>query len=222
MHKPISVLLTDDHKVVSESIAGMLQDSQHVIVIGTAQSGEEVYESYFHLHPDVLVMDIEMPGLSGIGAAERILSVQPNAKILFLSMHDTEDYIYKVYKTGGRGLISKEYGIGFLTKSIIDVNSGKLCFGRQWDRANLDQLVQKYDFDQKQKQNALNEKITPREREVLIGIAQGKKNKEIAQALQLSDRTIETYRGSIRRKLGGSNDYEFYQAVSECLSKAKK
>lgn len=191
----IRVLLADDHPVVRRGIQFCLSKEGRIKVVGEATSGEEAIEQALKLQPDVVLMDISMPGMSGLDATIRLRQEAPGIKVLVLSVHNNRDYIFRIIQAGAHGYISKEASTDELIQAIDSVQSGKTFFSPEIAQAALQQLVQnggkKEPFAQ----------LTSREREVLVLIAEGKSNKEIATKLGIGVRTIETHRERIMRRL---------------------
>jgi len=189
-------LLADDHPVVRRGIQFCLSKESRIKVVGEATSGEEAIEQALKLQPDVILMDISMPGMSGLDATMRLRQEAPDIKVLVLSIHTNRDYIFRIIQAGAQGYISKEASTDELIQAIDSVQSGKTFFSSEIAQAALQQLVQnggkKEPFGQ----------LTSREREVLVLIAEGKSNKEIATKLGIGVRTIETHRERIMRRLG--------------------
>jgi two-component system, NarL family, nitrate/nitrite response regulator NarL len=191
----IRVLLADDHPVVRRGLQFCLSKENRLKVVGEATSGEEAIEQALKLQPDVVLMDISMPGMSGLDATMRLRQEAPDIKVLVLSVHNNRDYIFRIIQAGAHGYISKEASTDELIQAIDSVQSGKTFFSPEIAQAALQQLVQnggkKEPFAQ----------LTSREREVLVLIAEGKSNKEIATKLGIGVRTIETHRERIMRRL---------------------
>ncbi len=155
---------------------------------------------YFNLAPDLIVVDIAMPGISGIEAVEKIIAKDPNVKSLFLSMYDAEEYVYKVFKIGGLGLVNKNILNEELLLAIDKVYEGDKYFGAKWTEESLEQLLN--DYEASHKENKLDEtKLNFREEQVLKWIVEGIKSKQIADKLNLSKKSIDYYRASLLRKL---------------------
>ncbi len=191
----IKVLLADDHPVVRRGLHSCLQKESRLKVVGESTTGEEAVDQALKLQPDVILMDISMPGMNGLDATQRLREQAPDIKVLVLSVHSNRDYIFRIIQAGAHGFISKEASPDDLLKAIDSVHSGKTFFSPEIAQAALQQLVQnggkKEPFAQ----------LTSREREVLVLIAEGKSNKEIATKLGIGVRTIETHRERIMRRL---------------------
>ena len=191
----IKILLADDHPVVRRGLQFCLSKEHRLKVIGEATSGQEAVEKALKLQPDVVLMDISMPGMSGLDATEKLRQQAPGIKVLVLSVHSNRDYIFRIIQAGAHGYVSKEASTEELLRAIDCVQSGKTFFSPEIAQAALQQLVEnggkKDPFAQ----------LTSREKEVLVLIAEGKSNKEIANKLGIGVRTIETHRERIMRRL---------------------
>jgi len=189
------VLLADDHPVVRRGIQFCLSKENRIKVVGEATSGEEAVAKALDLQPDVVLMDISMPGMSGLDATLQLREQAPNIKVLVLSVHNNRDYIFRIIQAGAHGYVSKEASTDELIRALDSVQSGKTFFSPEIAQAALAQMVEnggrKEPFAQ----------LTSREREVLVLIAEGKSNKEIAGKLGIGVRTIETHRERIMRRL---------------------
>jgi DNA-binding NarL/FixJ family response regulator len=191
----IKVLVVDDHPVVRKGLQSCLERQQRLKVVGEASDGEEALVKARELAPDVVLMDISMPRMNGLAVTEVLRKETPKVKVLVLSMHNNREYIFRIIQAGAHGYVSKEAKPEELLRAIESVFEGDTFFSPEIARAALNQLVssggKKQPFDQ----------LTSREREVLILIAEGQSNKEIASKLDIGVRTIETHRERIMRRL---------------------
>ncbi|WP_299661075.1 response regulator transcription factor [uncultured Ruegeria sp.] len=189
----IRVLIVDDHPMVAEGIRSLLESFDEIDVVGTLSNGQEAVDQASHLQPDVILMDLNMPGLSGISATEIILERLPQTRILILSMHDSPEYISTALNHGAKGYILKDVPTEEIKQAIDAVMRGEryLCTGASGS-------LEPKDGDAR-------EALTGREQTILLELAQGKSNKEVALALDISVRTVETHRKNIKRKLGISS-----------------
>ena len=192
----IRVLIVDDHPLVREGIRQAL-GVPGFDVVGEAGSGEEGLSRAAALRPDVVVLDISLPGENGIQTAARLRTRLPDIRVLMLSVHDHPEYVMESVKAGAHGYLRKDSLPDALRHAIRTIHAGNTCFGTALeDRPEAVAPVLPAAAAQRL---AL---LTRREREVLIGIASGQTNKEIAARLELSVRTVESYRESLVRKLG--------------------
>lgn len=194
----IRVLIVDDHAVVREGIRQVLSNADFE-VIGEASGGNEAIKLAQSLQPDVVVLDLSMPDLSGLEAAPRIREVAPQAAILVLSIHDHPEYVLRSIEAGTQGYLRKDSSPTELRNAIRAIHEGGTFFGAPAAR-HLSTAVGRRAADE----TALSrsETLTPRERDVLIEIARGGTNKEIAATLGVSVRTVESHRESLLKKLG--------------------
>jgi len=193
MSDTIRVLIVDDHPMVAEGIQSLLEIYDEIEVVGTLTNGQDAVDQSPRLRPDVILMDLNMPGLGGLSATEIILERLPDTRILILSMHDSPEYISTALSHGARGYVLKDVPTDEIKQAIDAVMRGEqyLCTGASGSL--------------KPKQDDTREALTGREQTILLELAQGKSNKEVALTLDISVRTVETHRKNIKRKLGISS-----------------
>jgi DNA-binding NarL/FixJ family response regulator len=194
-HQPIRVLVADDHPIVRKGLTSCLSAAPHIAVVGEATNGQDVLRKARELTPDLILMDIDMPLLNGLTAADLLRKENPNLKVLILSMHNDSDYIVRILQSGARGFILKQAPTEELLKAIEMIYAGDTYFSQDVARLALNQFVRGPG------EGPQTGQISAREREVLIAIAEGLSNKEIACRLGVGVRTIETHRERIMRKL---------------------
>jgi DNA-binding NarL/FixJ family response regulator len=195
---PIRVLVADDHTVVREGIRYVLEREPGFEIVAEAGSGSDVVALAEQCRPDVAVLDISMPGESGIQVAARLRQRLPETRILILSMYDNAEYVLESVRAGAHGYILKDAAATELRRAVRAVQEGEAFFSPPV-ASRLSAAV-RGELAQEQRSSDLGS-LTGREREVLQGIAQGHTNKEIAAALGISHRTVETHRESLMRKL---------------------
>lgn len=191
---PVRILIADDHAIVREGLAMILESSEEIIVAGEAKDGREAVALAEALLPDVVVMDIAMPELNGIEATRIIHERLPEARIVVLSMHNTSEHVFRALEAGARAYLLKESAGAGLVAAVRAVMRGGRYFGEGVDapvsppnaRSPLDSLSR-------------------REREVIHLVVEGKTSAEIAEVLSLSPKSVETYRSRIMIKLGVGN-----------------
>ncbi len=194
----IRVLVADDHGVVREGIRHVLQGEPGFEVVAEAANGADAMTLAESLRPDVVVLDISMPGESGLKLAARIRHRLPETRVLMLSMHDHPEYVLESVRAGAHGYLLKETAATELRRAIRAVDEGEAFYSPPIARRLSDAV--RGELARERRTNDLGT-LSPREREVLQGIARGQTNKEIAAALGISHRTVETHRESLMRKL---------------------
>jgi DNA-binding NarL/FixJ family response regulator len=193
----IRVLLADDHALVRAGLRALLQSLGGIQVVAEAGSGDEAVEATQRHQPDVVLMDIAMPGLNGLDAAVRILKQCPSVHLIVLSMYTNEDYVRQALSVGASGYLQKGADPAELELAIKAVMRDEIYL----TPAVSKQLVQEYLHQGGSKPIAVQE-LTPRQREILQLIAEGHSTKDMAQRLSLSVKTIETHRMEIMNRLG--------------------
>ncbi len=189
----IRIAIVDDHPMVAEGIQSILESYDDVEVIANLASGHEIIEQVGALNPDVILLDLNMPGIGGLSTTEIILERRPETRILILSMHDSPEYITSALSHGAAGYVLKDVPTDEIKRAIDAVMAGQryLCTGAKGSLAPYD--------------SSDREQLTNREQTILLQLAQGKSNKEVGLALDISVRTVETHRKNIKRKLGISS-----------------
>lgn len=200
MSTPIRVLVADDHSVVRLGIRHVLEGADEFTVVAEAEDGTEVVELVGQTHPDVVVLDISMPGQSGIEVTADLRKRFPECRVLILSMYDNQEYVLEAVRAGAHGYLLKDSAADDLPSAIRSIHSGE-AFYSPAIAAKLAAAV-KGDFGDDRGATGELAGLTAREREVLRGIARGLTNKDIATELGISPRTVETHRESLMRKLG--------------------
>ena len=196
--KPIRILLADDHTVMRRGLRLLLESQPEFKVVAEAADGRQAVEQAEAAQPDVAVVDIAMPNLSGIEAAQRISNTLPHTAIVILSMHSDESYVLRALKAGAKGYLLKDSAEGDLIEAIKAVHQGKTFFSAEITRMLVADYVQEIRSRGVEDSYDL---LTSREREILQLLAESKSNKEIATALHLSPYTIETHRRNLQEKL---------------------
>ena len=192
MSAPVKVLIVDDHPMVAEGIQSILETYDDIDVVGTLGNGQDAVDQISDLDPDVILMDLNMPRLGGLSATEILLEKRPDTRILVLSMHDSPEYISSALSHGAMGYVLKDVPTDEIKQAIDTVMRGEryLCTGAEGSL--------------KPKPGG-REALTGREQTILLQLAQGKSNKDVAEVLNISVRTVETHRKNIKRKLGISS-----------------
>ena len=199
--KPIKILLADDHKLFRSGLIKILKGYTKFNVVGEAEDGYRLVSEYLHLNPDIILVDISMPKLSGIDAVKKIKELNPAEKVLFLSMYDSEEYVYSCLIAGGSGLVNKNIMEDELIKAITKVANGEKYFGNNYTEEKLSKLRLSYQSVHQKSSLKDTGTLTKREKEILKLIGDGFTNSEIADKINISVRTVETHRSHIIKKL---------------------
>ena len=194
----LRVLIVDDHGIVRAGIKSLLDVQSDIEVVGEAAGGEEAIEKALALRPDLVLMDVAMPGMNGIEATRRIKEELPETSVLVLSMHDDEEFFFPVLRAGASGYILKEAEPQELLYAIRTVHLGHIFLSPAVATVLLEGLVTTLPENMEENYGSL----TRREKEVLRLAAAGKTNREMAESLFLSSRTVEKYRQAVMHKLG--------------------
>ena len=197
---PVRVMLVDDHAVVRMGFRLLLEGATDLRVAAEANSGEEAVRNFADVKPDVVVMDISMPGIGGLEAIDRILAREPQARILVLSAHEDIMHARRVLKAGALGYLSKRSAAEALIDAIRQVAQGKTYL----EPSIAQQLALQQLSGNKSPVDMLSEK----EFKVFLALAKGKSVAEIAEVMSLSPRTVGTHLYNIKQKLGASNSAE--------------
>jgi DNA-binding NarL/FixJ family response regulator len=203
--KKLRILLADDHIVMRTGLRALLERQPNLEVVGESENGRETVALAASLRPDVVVMDVGMPVLNGIEATQMIVTQCPTIAVVILSMHADESYVMRALKAGARGYLLKDSAAADLIGAIQAISQGKSFFSPKVSRI----LAEDYVRVLKQK-GAVDtyDLLTSREREILQLLAEGKSNKEVATALNISPYTVETHRSHILQKLNLHNSAE--------------
>lgn len=196
----INVMLVDDHAVVRMGFKMLLESDVDMKVVAEAESGEQAIQRYVEHKPDVVVMDITMPGIGGLEAIERILAKDTTAKILVLSAHEDSVHPKRVLNAGAMGYLTKRSAAEELIKAIRTVAGGK-----KYLEASVAQQMAIQQLSGEQNPVDI---LSPREFEVFMALAKGKTTNEIAETLFLSPRTVGTHLYNIKQKLNANNSAE--------------
>lgn len=199
----LRILLADDHETVREGLKTILNAQADMEVIAEAPDGRSAVERTSLLHPDIVIMDVSMPGMNGLRATEAIRETCPTVKVLTLTRHTEEGYLQQLMRAGASGYVLKQSRAAELLQAIRAVAKG----GTYLD-PHLDRPVSKLKTPASSKTGQSRSALSQREEEVLRLVAWGYSNKEIASQLNLSVKTIETHKANAAQKLGLTNRIE--------------
>ncbi|OJF69406.1 DNA-binding response regulator [Alteromonas sp. V450] len=202
----IRVVLADDHVLMRQGVSQMLNADPHITVVGECDDGVELINAVLKQSPDVILMDISMPKMSGLVAIDKILAQRNEAKILVLSMHNEVEYIEAMRDAGAKGYILKESSGDSLVEAIKKVAAGKTCFP--------DEITQP-GKSTTQKHLSPVSVLTRREREVFFLVAAGNTSRKIAELLDMSLKTAENHRSNIYKKLNLSSSAELIRMAGK-------
>lgn len=213
--KKIKVILADDHTIIREGLAAIIQKNPDIKVVAQAGDGRTVVQLTKQLMPDVVVMDITMPGLNGIESTRQITSECNNVKIIALSVHSSKQFVIEMLRAGASGYLLKDCVSDDLAYAIRSVAAGQNYLSPQIAQI----VIKNYINDLETLRTSVFSILTHREREVLQLMAEGKSTKQIASMLNLSIKTIETHRQHITNKLNITNVAELTKyAIREGLT----
>ena len=196
--KKIRVLLADDHKLIRAGLRLVVEQHPEFSVVGEADDGMQAVALAQTLKPEIAVLDIGMPNLNGIEASRQICETQPDTRVVILSMHSDEAYLLRALKAGAKGYLLKDSAEADLAKAIQAVAEGKSFFSPAVSKILLEDYLRKL---QRKGVEDSYDLLSPREREILQLVAEGKSSKEIANLLDLSVYTVDTHRANVMEKL---------------------
>ena len=197
----IKVLVADDHTILRQGIKSLLANEEEIEVIGEAKNGREALAIIEETLPDVILMDIAMPGLNGLEATRRIKKKFPRMKVLVLTMYTNEEYIFQILNAGANGYLVKETAFQDLISAIKAVYKNEAFMSPSISKKVINSYIKRAQNDEKQ----TCEILTTREREILQLIVEGNSSKKIAEILFISPKTVETHRTHIMDKLNIHN-----------------
>lgn len=194
----IHILLADDHEVMRRGLRGLLETHENWQVCGEAGNGRQAVKLAIELKPEIVVLDLSMPELNGFGAAKQIHSALPDTEILIFTMHESEELIREALSSGVRAVVVKSDVEGHLIAAVESLLRHDVYFSPRVSETLRDAMLR---APETETSGSSPDKLTEREREVTRLLAAGKSNKEVATALSISVRTVETHRAGIMRKL---------------------
>lgn len=212
----INIVLADDHVLVRNGIKAMLESEPDIKVVGEAGNGSEALERARNLKPDILVLDIRMPEMTGLEAAAKLRDFAPATKAVILSMHDSEDYVLQALGAGAYGYLLKDTDKNEFIKALKQIHGGSKYFSGAVSNVLANQLLNSKPISRSQPTLDDRYHLTKKEKEILRMIIDGKQNKDIADHFDKSVRTIETHRFNIMKKMNVNNGVDMVnKAVKE-------
>jgi len=193
----IKLVLADDHRMMQDGLKSRLESEENLTILACVGSGNDALKATRELVPDVLLLDINMPDMNGLEVLETLQKEKTETSVIMLSMHDTKEYVVRSIKSGAKGYVLKDVGSDDLVVAINQVAQGHSYLSPQASDKLLEQI--------NEKPEAKDDTLTKRELDVLQAIVSGAGNKEIADNLCISVRTVETHRLRIKKKLGASS-----------------
>lgn len=194
----LRVVIADDHSVVRQGIRGVLEEVEGLEVVGEAADGDEALAMVAELDPDVVVLDVNMPGRTGLEVARALREAGRPARVLILSMHDDPEYVLQAVRAGADGYVLKDVAPAELRDAVVAVYEGRDYFTARVTQQLSVGLRREIEVEQL---NARLGSLTKRETEVLVQVAEGFTNREIGERLEISPRTVETHRERVMGKL---------------------
>lgn len=195
----VRILLADDHDVVRHGLRHLLEAEQGWVVCGEARNGREAVALAEQLAPDIAVLDITMPELNGLDATRQIRAACPDTEVLIFTMHESEELMREVFAAGARGYLIKSDAARYIVAAVESLSRHQPFFSSQVSAAILGAFMR----EGAAKPSSLGDaSLTPREREVLQLLAEGRRNKDIARQLDVTVKTVETHRAAVMRKIG--------------------
>lgn len=197
INKMIKIILADDHDVVRHGVRSLLEGESDLVIEGEANNGLEVQPLIEQVKPDLLIVDLMMPGLNGLEVLRRVAKSHPNIRIIVLSMHSEEAFILQALKNGASGYVLKDASVEFLVKAIREVMKGRKFLSPPISETALATFLKKIE------EGILDpyDELTPREKEILQLTAEGNSSPQIAKILTISSRTVETHRNNLMKKM---------------------
>lgn len=192
----IRVLLVDDHAVVRDGVGYLLQAQQDIEVVGGVETASQAVSHAVQDRADIVIMDISLPGLSGIEATQQVLDARPEAQVLILSMHSSPEHVYQAFRAGAHGYVLKESAGKELVDAVRVVHAGRTYLSDKLSGSVVEQYLRE------RRTASPLESLSTRERQVLELIVEGYSSIEVATSLSLSPKSVDTYRSRVMRKLG--------------------
>lgn len=215
--KKINIVLADDHVLVRNGIKAMLESESDIEVVGEAGDGYEALESAKNLKPDIIVLDIRMPNMTGLEAAAKLKNQSPGTKAVILSMHDSEEYVLQALDAGAYGYLLKDTDKNEFIKALKQIHAGSKYFSGGVSNVLANRILARPSSSAAASKDDRYH-LTKREKEILRMVIDGKHNKDIAESLGKSVRTVETHRFNIMKKMDVNNAVDMVnKTVKESL-----
>ena len=206
------ILIADDHAMVRDGVRNLVQQNRDLEIVGEASTGNETLDQFEKLNPDLVILDISMPGINGMDVSKTILALHPKANIVILSMYEDHDYISRCIEYGVKGYVVKNESGAELSNAIRAVLDGKNYFSRQAQ----DIIFKKFSQNVSRKKAADNNtNLTKREIEIIKLIAEGLTSQQMADKLFISHRTVETHRANLMKKMNVKNAVELVRKAQQ-------
>ncbi len=200
----IKIALVDDHVMVTKGFRNLLSKKAKFEIVGEASNAEEAKDLVHDMHPDVVLMDINMPGDTGITCTKDIKKSSPKTKVIMLTMHHEEQYIHKALAAGADGYVLKNSDVTELIEAIETVHQGNDFFSSTISKAAIEEIKRKV----ANLEEHFSRELTKREIQIIRAISEGLNNKQISERLYISDRTVNTHRTNIMQKMNVKNSVE--------------
>jgi len=209
--KTIRVILADDHTIVREGIRSLIESKENIEVVAEVENGRDAVQKTAELKPDVVIMDISMPILNGFEATRQVVRQPQKSKVLVLTMHEDRETIRQVLRAGAAGCLSKKSAVTELVDAIVAVDRGEAFFSPSVSKLLLEDYMNAGPV-------SAEEPLTSREKEVLQMVSEGRGNKEIADLLCISVKTVEGHKENIKKKIGARDAIDLLRyAISKGL-----
>ena len=211
----IKIILVDDHQMFRDGVRSVLSDEENIDIVGEVGAAEDLYELLILQKPDLIITDISLPGISGIEIAKYVSKNYPEVKILILSMHSNEEFITKALNAGANGYLPKDTSMTELLEAINAIYKGDNYFNK-----NISDTILKSIINKSKNETSEQETLTKREKEVITLVVDGLTNKEIAEKLFISIRTVDSHKNNIMQKLNLKSSVELVKyAIKNNLAK---
>jgi len=199
------IFLADDHTIIRHGLRRIIEENPGYRIVGETDDALEVISKIRTLHPNMIILDLSMPDLNGIELVNRIRKYNKKIKILILTMHKNNEYVYECLVNGAQGYMLKEDADSELISAIKALKTGNIYISPSFSNEVIKNLIERRSNTEKKRGSAVRRVLTPREREVLKLVAEGNSNKKVADKLDISVRTAEHHRLNIMKKLGVTN-----------------